>query len=261
MSALPFTIVVVVAMPSEAQDLGRHLDGISGTFVMLDDTADEYTRYDPERADERFPPCSTFKIPHTAILLESGVAEGPDYLVEYDPALEIGNSNWARDQTLASAFKFSVYWYYHTLAERLGLSEERRLLRQFQYGNEDVTGGLDRDVDGAFWVDGSLRISANEQVEFLKRLNTGALGLSERTTRLTKEVILIEETPGWRLSAKTGACHQEGQDVSLWYVGYVEKAENTYYFALHMSDVNYDRLFSQRETKAREILADLGILE
>ena len=151
--------------------------------------------------------------------------------MEYDPALKIEGPVWSRDHTLASAFKNSVVWYYQTLAERLGLSEERRWLRQLQYGNQDVSGGLDSDIDGPFWLDGSLRISANEQVEFLKRLNTVALGLSERTTRLTKEVIFVEETPAWRLSAKTGACNQEGSDVSLWYVGYVEKADSTYYFA------------------------------
>ena len=69
----------------------------------------------------------------------------------------------------------------------------------------DTRGGLDK-TGVPFWVDGTLRISANEQVAFLKRLYEGRLGLSDRTTRLTKEIMVAEETPTWRLSAKTGAC-------------------------------------------------------
>src|SRR5439155_24369942 len=38
--------------------------------------------------------------------------------------------------------------------------------------NADVSGGID-DAGNPFWVDGSLRVSADEQVEFLRRLHDG----------------------------------------------------------------------------------------
>ncbi len=82
----------------------------------------------------------------------------------------------------------------------------------------DTSGGLD-GPDGPFWVDGSLRISADEQVQFLQRLREGRLGLSQRTTSLTREIMLVEETPRWRLHAKTGACRPPGEQTSNWYVG------------------------------------------
>jgi beta-lactamase class D len=256
-------VVLLVLVPfttgggAPAPDLARHFAGIDGTFVLLDGSTGQYVRHNPERAARRFAPCSTFKIPNTAILLETGAAAGPEHVVPYDPALAQRNPDWARDHTLRSAFAASALWYYQALARAAGLAAETAWVRRFSYGNADTSGGLDGPP---FWVDGTLRISADEQVAFLRRLHDGQLGLSERTTRLTREIMRAEQTPSWRLSAKTGACRPKGEDVSLWYVGWVERADRVFYFALQMGDRDYDRLFPIRVTKAREILADLGVL-
>jgi beta-lactamase class D len=259
-------LAVLVSIPlafgvqhTSTPDLSHYFVGVDGTFVLLNGSTPEYTRYNARRAAERFPPCSTFKVPNTAILLESGAASDPEYLVNYDPMLKQTNRDWARDHTLRSAFRFSVLWYYQTLARRAGLPVEARLVQQFHYGNESTRGGLDKTGE-PFWVDGTLRISANEQVEFLRRFHEGRLGLSDRTTRLTKDIMVAEEGSGWRLSAKTGACHPTGEDTTNWYVGYVEKDEIVSYFALEMGDKDFGRAFSERVSKTRQILSDLGVL-
>ena len=46
-------------------------------------------------------------------------------------------------------------------------------MKQFGYGNADTSGGVTGERR---CVDGSLRISANEQVAFLKRLHENCLG-------------------------------------------------------------------------------------
>ena len=248
---------LIFAASSSAQkqpDLSRHFEGIQGTFVLLDGQTGKYTRYNAERAVRRFAPCSTFKIPNSAIALESGVAPDPDFTLAYDPSLK-QEGDWARDHSLRSAFKFSVVWYFQEMARRVGATEMSRFVHQFGYGNEDTSGGIDR-----FWLGSTLRISADEQVRFLERLYKGRLGLSARTTRLVKEIMLAEQTPAWHLSGKTGACRAEGEDVVLWYVGFVEKRDDVYYFALEMGDREYQPLFAQRINKARAILTDLGIL-
>jgi beta-lactamase class D len=256
---LLFTLVAGPATRAQRPDISRHFTGITGTFVLLDARTGEFIRHDARRAAKRFPPCSTFKIPNTAILIESGVARDADHTVKYDPALNVTRPEWAKDHTLRSAFSSSVLWYYQALSIAAGQTVEDRFVRQFRYGNQSTAGGM-KEIGRPFWVDGTLRISADEQVDFLKRLYEGRLGLSARTTRLTREIMLTEETPRWKLSAKTGACQPKGEDVSLWYVGYVEKGADVHYFALQMGDKNYDRLFSQRVSKAREILTALGIL-
>ena len=256
-------LFAAIALPAAAQppDLSKHFAGITGTFVLLDGNTGNYTRVNPERAAARFAPCSTFKIPNTAIALETGAAPDSEYVVRYDPALKLEgqgpDGSWARDHTLRSAFKNSVVWYYQAMARRVGAERMARLVHQFGYGNEDISGGVD-----TFWLASSLTISADEQVRFLKRFYENGVGLSDRTTTLAKDVFVADETPRWRLSAKTGACRPDsGGDASIWYVGYVEKGGHVYYFALQMGEKTYGEAFDQRVTKARAILRDLGVLD
>jgi beta-lactamase class D len=250
---------LLAANPAAAQDLSKHFQGIDGTFVLLDGQTGAFTRWNAGRADQRFAPCSTFKVPNTAILLETGAAPDPEFVVTYDPALKASREAWRHDHTLRTAYRDSVLWYYHALAKKAGLPAEARLVKQFGYGNADTSGGV--DGPRPFWIDGSLRISANEQVAFLKRLHDGRLGLSARTDSLTKAIMIAEQTPAGTLRAKTGACQPEGdRQVTVWYVGYVEKPAGVWYFALEMGDKDFGTVFDQRVTKSRAILADLGIL-
>ena len=257
--AILTVLCLIAATPAAAQDLARHFQGIDGTFVLLDGQTGAFTRWNAARADRRFAPCSTFKVPNTAILLETGAAADPDFVVKYDPALKASREAWRRDHTLRTAYRESVLWYYHALSRKAGLTAETRLVKQFGYGNADTSGGV--AGDRPFWIDGTLRISANEQVAFLKRLHDEQLGVSARTDALTKEIMIAEQTPQGTLRAKTGACHPAGDaQVTLWYVGYVEKPAGVWYFALELGGKAYDPLMDQRVPKARAILADLGIL-
>jgi beta-lactamase class D len=256
---LASAFVLAAAVPAAGQDLATHFQGIDGTFVLLDGRTGRSTRWNEARAATRFAPCSTFKIPNTAILLETGAAADAGTLVRYDPAWKASRDVWRQDHTLQSAYRESVLWYYHALARKAGLAAVTRLVTQFAYGNADTSGGL--DGTRPFWVDGTLRISADEQVGFLQRLHENRLGLSDRTVRLTKEIMVAEQSPAGTLRAKTGACRPEGDpQVAVWYVGYVEKPVGVWYFALEMGDKDYGRVFDLRVTKAREILAALGVL-
>lgn len=126
------------------------------------------------------------------------------------------------------------------------MPDEQRFVTQFGYGNTNTGGGLDGKA-GPFWVDGSLRIE-------------GRLGVSDRTTTMTKTIMRVEETPAWRLSAKTGACRPPGEQTSNWYVGYVEKGATVYYFALQLGATDFGRAYSERVPLARRILTELRIL-
>jgi beta-lactamase class D len=263
MRAAGFLVVALALIPvsvhaQAAPDLARYFGGLDGTFVLLNENSGQYHRHDSVRAARQFAPCSTFKVPNTAILLESGAAPDPGFTLKYDPALS-QPSGWARDFDLTGAFRASALWYYQALSRVAGLDAERRLVAQFRYGNGDVSGGLDR-TGNPFWVDGTLRISANEQVQFLRALWAGELGLSDRTTRLTRQIMLAEETAAWRLYAKTGACQPPGEDTSNWYVGVVERGTAIYYFALQIGAPDFGRAFSERVPITRAILTELGVL-
>jgi beta-lactamase class D len=261
-SYLPVLLLIAAPLATAAPpiDWSRHFKGIDGTFVLLDGATGRMTRYNPRRAARRFPPCSTFKIPNTAIAIETGAAPDDTFVVRYDPALKLEgrgpDGSWGRDNTLRSAFRNSVVWYYQEMARRVGSQRMAAMVRQFGYGNQDTSGPVDR-----FWLGAPLRISADEQGRFLERLYRGRLGLSERTTALVKDFMIADRGPGWTLNAKTGACRAEGEPVSLWYVGWVEANDRRVsYFALEMGAPDYDPLMSQRVTRTRAILKDLGLL-
>ncbi len=83
------------------------IDG-PGTFVLLNAKTGQSLYYNPERAQQRFIPASTFKIPNSLIALETGVASGADFALPWDstavPPKTWWPKSWRQDQTLRSAF-------------------------------------------------------------------------------------------------------------------------------------------------------------
>jgi beta-lactamase class D len=242
---------------------GDPLGGLPGTFVVRDDRGLVDVRYNAERADVRFSPCSTFKLPFAVMFLESGIVRDPGAIVKYEPRLAAGLMSGppgtAHDQSLTSAFHESANWYFDTVSRSL----DRTIVEQFTarsgYGNADVR---DAAEDGSYWYDGRLRISANEQVRFLQRLHNGELGLSARTTDAIKQMAQVEETSRWRLAGKTGACQGVGEEAAThWYVGWVERADNTYYFALQFAADGFEPALRERVPIARRLLTQLHILD
>ena len=238
-------------------------EGFTGTFVVRDDRGLVDVRYNAERADLRFSPCSTFKLPFAVMFLESGVVRDPGAILKYEPRLAAGLMSGppgtAHDQSLTSAFHESANWYFDTVSRSLDRTIVEQFTTRSAYGNADVR---DAAEDGSYWYDGRLRISANEQVRFLQRLHNGELGVSARTTDLIKQMAQADETPRWRLAGKTGACQAVGEESAThWYIGWVERADNTYYFALQFAADGFEPALRERVPIARRLLTQLRILD
>lgn len=107
---------------------------------------------------------------------------------------------WNKDQTLKTAVRDSVVWYFKRVAQGIGEKRMKEYLHRVQYGNEDISGGLTE-----FWIGSSLLISADEQVEFVRKLFENRLPYSERTMQIVRDVIRLKETPLSVLSGKTGS--------------------------------------------------------
>jgi beta-lactamase class D len=249
-----------VAQWDEHKDLARFFGGADGTFVLFDAQTGRTVGYNRERARIRFLPASTYKVPNTLIALETGVAGGPGFELAWDSGLAPPQpwwpAAWARDHTLRTALQNSVVWYYQELARRIGAERMQAYLSRFKYGNQDISGGIDR-----FWLTGGLRVSAEEQVEFLKRFYFNQLQLSERVVRVAKELLVMEETPSYRLSGKTGwaGLGDPSADQVGWLIGYVERGESVHFFAMNMEILDQDHAAARRSiTKA--ILSDVGVI-
>lgn len=150
-------------------------------FVMFDKQKQKYFRFNKARCAERFSPASTFKIPNSLIGLESGVIADEDFTIKWD-GIKRWNDEWNKDHTLATAIKYSVVPYYRELARRVGRKSMEKYLASLNYGNMVIGEKVDM-----FWLDSSLKISADEQVEFLKHLYDYKLPFSKRNIDLVKK--------------------------------------------------------------------------
>ena len=247
--------------PNTYSDFRRHFRFTEGTFVLFNPQTEEIVRHNPERAAQRFLPASTFKIPHTLIALETRIASGPDYSLARDPARSPQRDwwpdIWTKDHTLGSALQHSVVWFYQRLAPLIGSDRMQAYLERFDYGNKTLAGGIDR-----FWLDGGLRISAEEQVQFLQSFYFEELGISTRSTRILKSLLVLEETADYRLSGKTGWAglgDPSTEDVG-WFVGYLERGDDVYIFATNI-DIRLRSDANRRISITKAILQDLGLME
>jgi beta-lactamase class D len=152
---------------------------------------------------------------------------------------------------MALAFRVSCVWFYQELARRIGERKYLQYLRRLKYGNRrtgsDVT---------TFWLEGDLRISAVEQIAFLKKLVKEELPFSKEHLRILKKIMIVEQTSLYTLNAKTGWTGRNGIG---WYVGYIEAKGTIWLFAMNLDTVNAgDEKYRQEIT--REALKLKGIL-
>jgi beta-lactamase class D len=240
-----------VGATSTTRDLSGFFGGRDGCFVLYDSQKDTYIRYNPKACAERFSPCSTFKIPHTMIALDTGVASGPDFSLPWD-GVKRSIPAWNHDHTLRSAFQNSVVWFYQELARRIGPEREARYVSKFGYGNMDTSGGLTN-----FWLQSSLTVSADEQVGFLRRLWANGLPVSQDAQRMTREIMEISRNNGRVLYGKTGTGGTTDAARLGWFVGCVQHGERTVFFAARITG---ERDASGKEARkiAEAVLENLG---
>ena len=196
---------------------------VDGCFVLYDQDKDKYIVYNPSQVKEQFIPASTFKICNSLIGLETGVIKDENFMIPWDGVKR--NPAWDKDHTLKTAFQASAVWYYQELARRVGGQKMKLWLDKAHYGNADTAGGIDK-----FWLYGGLRITPEQQINFLKRLHDNKLPFSQRSMDIVKNIMIEKDTTGNVLRAKSGWAKLNGKDIG-WYVGYVETAGNVYYFS------------------------------
>lgn len=229
-------------------DLENYFQGRKGAFVLYDRANNSYIRYNPERCAEQFLPASTFKILNSLIGLETGVIPDENYVIVWD-GHEWPIKEWNRDHTLKSAVENSVVWYFQELARRVGPQRMKKYVEAAGYGNKDIGGYID-----SFWLDGNLRISADEQVEFLKRFYANDLPFSKRSLDIVKSILVIDKKDAFTLSGKTGSVIR-AEVYQGWFVGYLETGNNVYFFATNMESTNPDGLANG--AMARQISLDI----
>jgi beta-lactamase class D len=228
-------------------------EGVAGTFVLFDVANDTMLVSDEARARKRFAPASTFKIANSLIGLDTGAVKNVEEVLPYGGKPQ-RIKEWERDMGLREAIKMSNVPIYQELARRIGIERMREGVKKLGYGNMEIGNVVDR-----FWLDGPLAVSAIEQTEFLHRLVKGSLPLNPNAVRAVKEITLLEKTETYELHAKTGWFVGPTPPQIGWWVGWIERANKIYPFALNF-DMTKDEDAAKRIPIGRECLKALGKL-
>ncbi len=223
--------------------------GVEGSILISDLNQNLSYQHNRDRNMTPFLPASTFKILNSLIALETGAIADDLAILTWD-GVERMFPAWNRDLNMRTAFNLSAVWFYQVLARRIGHERMQQWLADVDYGNQ-IIGAAD-DID-TFWLTGDLRITPQEQVQFLQRLYSDSLPFSPEVLSMVKDIMIVEETPDYIIRAKTGwaGLGETDQPQIGWYVGYVEQNENVYFFATNINIRNQNDALARLELTRR----------
>ena len=215
-----------------AEDYSSFFNHYTGSFVVYDSNADKYHIYNQNLAGLRVSPNSTYKIYSALAALESHVIT-PDSHSRLWNGTNYPFKAWNQDQTLSSAMKNSVNWYFTSLDEENGLISLQKSLSRINYGNQDLSGGI-----GQYWLESNLKISPMEQVQLLTKLQNQTLPFNQENIEAVKCSLLLSSNDSFSLYGKTGTGIVNEKIVNSWFIGFLETKDNVYVFAANLQGEN-----------------------
>ena len=239
----------------QTDDLSDFFADHDGCFVLYDSNTGTWDIYNETLATKRFSPNSTYKIYSALFALENELID-PDASSLSWNGQSYPFSAWNQNQTLTSAMQNSVNWYFQTLDQKADFHALKEYYKTIDYGNHDLSGGVSE-----FWLESSLKISAVEQVELLRRLYTNEFQFDDRNLQAVKDSLKLSASDQSVLSGKTGSGIVNGKNTNGWFIGYVETDANTWFFATNIQGADYaDGLtasaITQNILKTKQILSD-----
>ena len=251
-SSLSILTDIARLAPRQNIDFERHFQelNVEGSILIYDLNNNQTHQYNAARNATAFTPASTFKILSSLIALETGAIPNEISVLTWD-GVERSVPAWNRDLNMREAFKISAVWFYQVLVRRVGYEQMQQWLTQIGYGNQAI--GSEADVD-KFWLGGELQITPQEQIQFLQRFYSNDLPFSQRTIAIVKDIMIVEQTPDYTIRAKTGLASRVG-----WYVGYLERNDNVYFFATNI-EIRNEADWRNRIELTRRCLEDLSLL-
>lgn len=230
----------------------------NGAAVLYDPAANRYEIYNPDLAQTRRSPCSTFKILSSLIGLETGGIDPQDSTRAW-----IGetfwNADWNRDIGFPDAFRTSCVWYFREVIDEIGKETMQAELDRLSYGNCDLSDWEGRQNTNnknpaltGFWIESSLRISPVEQVQVLERIFGEDSAHSEEAREALRQVMRLPDPEAGELAVygKTGMGKAQGVVVDAWFTGFADADGRRVYFCVYLGETPEQDVSSAR---AKEI--------
>jgi beta-lactamase class D len=256
---------VVLANEADAPSQ-NYFEGLQGCFLLFNMKTGAFDKViGKDVCQEQFPACSTFKVPLAVMAFDSGVLKDENEVLKWD-GVKDARSEVNHDHNAKTWMRDSVVWFSQRITPKLGEARFQKYLNAFNYGNKDITAG----ITTAWLVSPSaktpaLKISAYEQVEFMKKLWTDSLPVSKRAMKLTREITFLEKSPkGYEVSGKTGSSFDDdNRKIQFgWFIAHLKSADQEYIVVTNLRDLKptqskrYGGLRAKALTK--EILAHEG---
>lgn len=228
--------------------------GFDGSFLSYALHADRYRAGHAELIGEGLIPASTFKIFSALVALETRVIEAEDSVIQWDGTIR-ARTELNADLSLQDAFALSAVPHFQSLVRRIGHARMQHYIDAVAYGNRDISGG-----DDVFWLEGNLRISPQQQVDFLVRLYRNELPFRPEVMEAVKSIMISERAPDYVLRSKTGLAVLESDQNIGWWVGWVEEEDEVTFFAIALEAIAPEaRFIPARIAIAKDALNSLGI--
>jgi len=178
--------------------------GVQGSFALMENGSGQFTIANLSNyKDSAVSPLNTFFIIPTLIALDKGlISENPKTWVSTDSAS-----------------------FYQHLMSSLGREIMMKAIDSIHYGKGVVSTNLNE-----FWIDQSLRITADEQLGLIKKMYFRELPFQKRSQEIYKKMISKEDNSNYRLSYIEAA--DTLSNIS-WVLGYVEENKHIYFFVLN----------------------------
>lgn len=234
---------------------------VTGTFGIFDNGRGKFTIYDLNRfRDSAYLPASTFKIVNSLVGLETGRATDEKMVIEWD-GVERSISDWNQDLSMENAFKVSAVPWFQELARRIGKDTMQSFLDALGYASKYTPAVITDNID-TFWLDNSVKITADEQLGLVKKLYFEQLPFQKRTQTIVAGMMKQEDNSNYQLYYKTGWGTTENGNALGWIIGWIEENKHPYFFALNIEtpDTNAD-IPAKRMAILKGILKKMGFFE
>jgi len=209
LAAFVFSAVLFACSPNNVtidSSVVKMMDsaGVVGSFALLENGTGKFTIANLSHyKDSSSSPLSSFFILPTLIALDKGI-------------INHNQATWVSMDSTA---------YYQNIITQIGRQEILKNIDSIHYGKGVVSANLNE-----FWKDGSLKITADEQLGFIKKLFFKDLPFQKRSQEIFKKMMVKEENSNYTLSYLPAT---DSLTNNTWVLGYEEENTHIYFFVLH----------------------------
>ena len=219
---------------------------LTGSFALMNNANKTFKIYNlSDYKDSAYIPGTAFNIVNGLIAIENGT------ITDENSKLSVADSN-------ASTLKTSIdknVPFFDSLYVKTGKEKMQFWLDSLHYGNlkinDDLTG---------FWNDGSLTITADEQLGLITGLYFSNLPMQKRTQAVVKGLLHREGNSKYTLGYNKGiAPHAGGYAAHI--NGWIVENKHVYFFSQTTKSPDSTSLMQNSETLLKSILKEYGYFE